>query len=167
MASVSNPISIPWQQPARTKTGWNIPAHSIITWQTTNSGNLMMHAINVFMNHWRGHGAIYIIISMKRVEKPTSSVNWGMRLLGEKTTSTLQVPPLGARVMGWVGVILITDLSCSSGVMGVQLSWNVIGEGELFTRGICRFTTWPTRKAPSFVILWVGLATSTWKQKIV
>ena len=92
--------------------------------------------------------------------KHTSSVNDGILDLGEKTISTLAVPPRGCNVTSCVGVRRRMFLSCSSAEDGVMPRWKVIGAGLLFIIGTVLFTVCPTRIAPNFTILSRGLATS-------
>ena len=84
----------------------------------------------------------------------------GILDLGEKTTSTLAVPPRGWRVRSWVGVRRSTVLSWRRVELGVTPRWKVMGAGELLMIGTVRLTVCPTRSAPNRTILSRGFATS-------
>ena len=90
----------------------------------------------------------------------TSSINCGIRQFGLNNTSTLHVPPLASRVMGFVGAMLRTPGCCRALVMGVRARVKVIAAGLLFTMGMYFLTTLPMRRGPRFTTLSLGSATS-------
>jgi len=90
----------------------------------------------------------------------TSSENCAMRHLGDRTTSTLAIPPFCCRVIGSVGNSRITPASWSAVDNGFTVTRNVNGAALLFTMGMIFFTVWPIRSAPNLTILCRGSATS-------
>ena len=90
----------------------------------------------------------------------TSSINCGIRRFGLNNTSTLHVPPLASRVIGFVGAILRTPGWCRALAVGVRARVKVIAAGLLFTIGMYFLTTLPTSRGPRFTTLSFGSATS-------
>lgn len=116
---------------------------------------LCKHGKIIRKSSWK---SCHLIVFQSQLQ--TSSINCGILPPGLKSTSTLQVPPLPSKVIGWVGEILRIPGCCRAAVRGVSARENVIAAGLLFTIGMSFLTTLPTTWAPRFRSLCFGSATS-------